>query len=177
MTIVAKTKAGPCLDDCSALFLPTETHYTFRTVKTERAGKLNGLINKFHFLLLSGETRSTFAERTLCYHLLCPSSVFLGDTGALYHDAKTEKSVPKILYSTIHTLDLAKIPQYIIIRCYYSKNAAPYSVTQKGASSRTCLENKQGFITMKETANVTYKHRLFILLYRMNFALLLQQSG
>lgn len=76
MTLIAK----PHLDDCSALFLPTKTHSTFRTVKTDSAGTLNGLINKFHFLLLSGETRSSFGERTLCYHLLCPWSVFLGDT-------------------------------------------------------------------------------------------------
>lgn len=68
-------------------------------MKTDSAGTLNGLINKFHFLLLSGETKSTFGEHTLCYHLLSPWSVFLRNTVyvTLLHDTKTEKSVPEIL--------------------------------------------------------------------------------
>lgn len=52
--------ASPLLDDFSALFLPTQAQYNFRTVKTDSSGTLNDLINKFHFLLLSGETAQVY---------------------------------------------------------------------------------------------------------------------
>lgn len=70
--VIAFTEpASPLLDNCSALFLPTQAQYNFRTVKTDSAGTLNDLINKFHFLLLSGETLWVIAHSVIiCFVLV-----------------------------------------------------------------------------------------------------------